>query len=49
MAWAAAIAWGFCRFVIPDVVPADRWPALAAQAKACEALDVFKALPIDRE
>lgn len=46
---AAAIAWGFCRYVIPDVVPAERWPALAAQAQACEALDVFKAWPIDRE
>ncbi len=46
---AAAIAWGFCRFVIPDVAPAERWPALAAQAAACEALAVFKAWPIDRE
>lgn len=46
---AAAIAWGFCRFVIPDFVPEDRWPALAAQARACEALDVFTHWPIDRE
>jgi glutathione S-transferase len=46
---AAAIAWGFCRFVIPEFAPAERWPALAAQAQACEALDVFKAWPIDRE
>ena len=46
---AAAIAWGFCRFVIPDFVPEERWPALAEQARACEALDVFKAWPIDRE
>ena len=46
---AAAIAWGFCRFVIPEFVPEERWPALAAQARACEALDVFKAGPIDRE
>ena len=46
---AAAIAWGFCRFVIPEFVPEERWPALAAQARACEALDVFKAWPIDRE
>lgn len=46
---AAAVAWGFCRFVIPDFAPAERWPALAAQAQACEALDVFKAWPIDRE
>ena len=46
---AAAIAWGFCRFVIPDFAPEERWPALAAQAQACETLDVFKAWPIDRE
>lgn len=46
---AAAVAWGFCRFVIPDVVEGDRWPALAAQARACEELDVFRAWPIDRE
>ena len=46
---AAAIAWGFCRFVIPEFAPEERWPALAGQARACEALDVFKAWPIDRE
>ncbi|MDR6828132.1 glutathione S-transferase [Bosea sp. BE271] len=46
---AAAIAWGFCRFVIPEFAPEERWPALADQARACEALDVFKAWPIDRE
>ena len=46
---AAAIAWGFCRFVIPEFVAEERWPALAAQARACEALDAFKAWPIDRE
>ena len=46
---AAAIAWGFCRFVIPEFVPEERWPALAEQASACEALDAFKAWPIDRE
>jgi glutathione S-transferase len=46
---AAAIAWGFCRFVIPEFAPEERWPALAEQARACEALDVFKAWPIDRE
>ena len=46
---AAAIAWGFCRFVIPAFAPEERWPALAKQARACEALDVFKAWPIDRE
>lgn len=46
---AAAIAWGFCRFVIPEFVEESRWPALAAQAKACEELAVFKQWPIDRE
>jgi len=46
---AAAIAWGFCRFVVPEFAPEERWPALAEQARACEALDVFKAWPIDRE
>lgn len=46
---AAAIAWGFCCFVIPEFAPEERWPALAEQARACEALDVFKAWPIDRE
>jgi glutathione S-transferase len=46
---SAATAWGFCRFVIPHAVPAGRWPDLAAQAAACEQLDVFRAWPIDRE
>ncbi|RYE31551.1 MAG: glutathione S-transferase family protein [Hyphomicrobiales bacterium] len=46
---AAAIAWGFCRFVIPEFAPEERWSALAEQAQACEALEVFKAWPIDRE
>ena len=30
---AAAIAWGFCRFVIPEFVPEERWPALAAAGR----------------
>ncbi len=45
---AAAVAWGFCRFVIPEFTPEDRWPALGAQWRACEALPVFKDWPIDR-
>jgi glutathione S-transferase len=45
---AAAIAWGFCRFVIPDFVEEGRWPDLARQAAACEALPVFRDWPIDR-
>ena len=43
----AAIAWGFCRFVIPEHVEESRWPALAAQAAACERLEVFRRWPID--
>ena len=46
---AAAVAWSFCRFVIPDVADESRWPALARHTAACEALDVFRAWPIDRE
>ncbi len=46
---ASAVAWSFCRFVIPDAVAVERWQALAAQAAACEDLAVFKAWPIDRE
>jgi glutathione S-transferase len=46
---AAATAWGFCRFTIPDAVPDGRWPALAAFAAACEQHDVFRAWPVDWE
>jgi glutathione S-transferase len=46
---AAAVAWSFCRFVIPDVTEESRWPALVRHTAACEALDVFRAWPIDRE
>jgi glutathione S-transferase len=46
---AAAVAWSFCRFVIPDVTEERRWPALVRHTAACEALDVFRAWPIDRE
>jgi glutathione S-transferase len=46
---AAAVAWGFCRFVIPDYAPPQRWPALAAQAEACEALQAFTQWPVDGE
>jgi glutathione S-transferase len=45
----AAVAWGFCRFVIHEYVEEARWPALAAQAAACERLEVFQRWPIDRE
>lgn len=46
---AAATAWGFCRFTIPEYVDQARWPALAAHAATCEALTVFQDWPIDRE
>ena len=45
----AAIAWGFCRFVIPEYVEESRWPAVAAQAAACEKLEVFRHWPVDME
>ncbi|MGA0597304.1 glutathione S-transferase family protein [Enterovirga sp. CN4-39] len=46
---AAAVAWSFGRFVIPDLAEEARWPALARHTAECEALDVFKLWPIDRE
>lgn len=45
----AAVAWGFIRFTIPDAVPANAFPALAGHAARCEATDVFRNWPIDRE
>lgn len=45
----AAVAWGFIRFTIPDVVATDAFPAIAAHAARCEATEVFKHWPIDRE
>jgi glutathione S-transferase len=45
----AAVAWGFIRFTIPDAVPADGFPALAAHAARCEETDAFRHWPIDRE
>lgn len=45
----AAVAWGFIRFTIPDAVAADAYPALAAHAARCEATELFKHWPIDRE
>ncbi len=45
----AAVAWGFIRFTIPDAVAEDAFPALAAHAARCEATEVFRNWPIDRE
>jgi glutathione S-transferase len=42
-----AVAWTFTQFVLPEVVPADRFPRLVAHAAACEALPVFRAIPCD--
>lgn len=46
---AAAVAWGFLRFVIPDVAGERDHPALARFAAACEATPAFATWPIDRE
>ncbi len=46
---AAVVAWGFCRFVLPDIVDVARWPALARLAEHGEAQDAFGTWPIDRE
>jgi glutathione S-transferase len=45
----ATVAWGFIRFVTPDVVDADAFPALRDHAARCEATEVFRHWPIDRE
>jgi len=40
-----AVAWYFSRQLVADVVPADRYPALAALSAAAEALPEFAAAP----
>lgn len=40
-----AIAWHFARQVVPDVVPAAEFPALAAFSAQAEALPEFRAAP----
>jgi len=40
-----AVAWYFTQQMIPDVVPAERFPALAAFSAAAEALPEFRAAP----
>lgn len=42
-----AVAWGFGRFVTPDVAPPERFPKLAAFAVAAELLPVYKRFPVD--
>ena len=43
----AGVAWSFTQFVLPEVVPADGFPHLAAHAAAVEHLPVFQAIPCD--
>ncbi len=45
----AAVAMGFIRFTIPDVVPQDAFPGLTAHWRRAEASDLFKTWPVDRE
>ena len=40
-----AVAWQFTQQMIPEVVPADRFPRLVAYTAAAEALPAFKAAP----
>jgi glutathione S-transferase len=40
-----AVAWHFTQQMVPDVVPAERFPRLAAYSTAAEALPQFKAAP----
>lgn len=40
-----AVAWHFVQRVIPEVVPADRFPRLVAYSRAAEALPEFAAAP----
>lgn len=42
-----AVAWGFGRFVTPDVTPTERFPRLAAYAATAETLPVYKRFPVD--
>ena len=42
---SAAVAWQFTQQVHPEVVPADRSPALVALSAQAEALPEFQAAP----
>lgn len=42
---STAVAWEFIQKMVPDVVPAARYPALAAFSQAAEALPAFAAAP----
>lgn len=42
---SVAVAWQFSRQMLPEVVPATQYPALAAYSDKAEALDAFRAAP----
>ncbi|PLZ02588.1 glutathione S-transferase [Burkholderia sp. WAC0059] len=44
---AAAVAWRFTQYALPDAVEAGRYPALAALAARAEALPAFVATPLE--
>ncbi|TWC62822.1 glutathione S-transferase [Herbaspirillum sp. SJZ099] len=44
-ALTTAVAWQFTQKMVPDVVPAERYPALAALSAAAEQLPEFAAAP----
>jgi glutathione S-transferase len=46
-ALTVAVAWTFSQSVVSEQLPAAEFPHLAAHAAACEALDVFRAIPCD--
>lgn len=46
---AAAVAVGFIRFTLNDIVDLSPYPALTAHADRCEATPAFKHWPVDRE
>lgn len=46
---AAAVAVGFIRFTLKDIVDLSPYPALTAHADRCEATSAFKHWPVDRE
>ena len=43
---AIAVAWQFTQYMISDVVPIDRYPAISALSATAEALPAFKASPL---
>ncbi len=46
---SAAVAVGFIRFTLPDVVDLTPFPALTGHADRCEQTAVFRHWPVDRE